>query len=183
MSLRRKHIHREKGIPDIESLLFEDHEMIKRAAAECMCNLVYCEEVCANITFLLWSKVEGCLGVSYLNRSWVENRNHLDRFVKSFFKVADLFLQENTTERVKLFTLYSGEEDELLARYKFFCVMWIEFKPQRASFMFILYCIFRACSGALAIVTDNPKICEKVAEVNNNSMSSFYRPFLFYFDV
>jgi hypothetical protein len=31
--------------------------------------------------------------------------------------VADLFLQENTTERVKLFTLFSGEEDELLARY------------------------------------------------------------------
>ncbi|XP_028404968.1 protein unc-45 homolog A-like [Dendronephthya gigantea] len=92
----RKHIFHERGIPDIESLLFEDHEMVRRAAAECMCNLVYCQEV------------------------------------------ADLFLQENTTERVKLFTLYSGEEDELLAR---------------------------ACSGALAVVTDNPKICEKVAEV------------------
>lgn len=33
--------------------------------------------------------------------------------------MADLFLQENTTERVKLFTLFSGEEDELLARYIF----------------------------------------------------------------
>lgn len=41
----RKHIYRERGIPDIESLLFEDHEMIRRAAAECMCNLVYCDEV------------------------------------------------------------------------------------------------------------------------------------------
>ncbi|XP_046839151.1 protein unc-45 homolog A-like isoform X2 [Xenia sp. Carnegie-2017] len=92
----RKHIYRERGIPDIESLLFEDHEMIRRAAAECMCNLVYCDEV------------------------------------------AELFLQENTTERVKLFTLFSGEEDELLAR---------------------------ACSGALAILTDNPKICKKVSEV------------------
>ena len=92
----RKHIFRERGIPDIESLLFEDHEMIRRAAAECMCNLVYCQEV------------------------------------------ADLFLQENTTERVKLFTLFSGEEDELLAR---------------------------ACSGALAVLTENPKICDKVVEV------------------
>lgn len=92
----RKHIYREKGVPDIESLLFEDHEMIQRAAAECMCNLVCCQEV------------------------------------------ADLFLQENTTERVKLFTLLSGEEDVLLAR---------------------------ATSGALAVVTENAKVCEKVTEV------------------
>jgi hypothetical protein len=50
LSFNRKHIYRERGVPDIESLLFEDHEMIKRAAAECMCNLVYCQEVSVKAT-------------------------------------------------------------------------------------------------------------------------------------
>ena len=35
----------EKGVHWIESLQFEDHEMLRRAATECMCNLVACEEV------------------------------------------------------------------------------------------------------------------------------------------
>ena len=36
---------KEKGFPLIESLMFEDHDLIKRAATECMCNMVMCEEV------------------------------------------------------------------------------------------------------------------------------------------
>ena len=49
-----------------------------------------------------------------------------ERFSKWFLyvsQVADLFLQENTTERVKLFTLYSGEDDELLQRYMTFTLL------------------------------------------------------------
>ena len=41
----RRHIVKEKGFPLIESLMFEDHDMIRRAAAECMCNMVLCDEV------------------------------------------------------------------------------------------------------------------------------------------
>ena len=41
----RRHIVKEKGFPLIESLMFEEHDMIKRAATECMCNMVLCEEV------------------------------------------------------------------------------------------------------------------------------------------
>lgn len=36
---------KEKGFPLIESLMFDEHDMIKRAATECMCNMVLCEEV------------------------------------------------------------------------------------------------------------------------------------------
>ena len=36
---------KEKGFPLIESLMFDEHDMVKRAATECMCNMVLCEEV------------------------------------------------------------------------------------------------------------------------------------------
>ncbi|KAJ7389086.1 hypothetical protein OS493_033669 [Desmophyllum pertusum] len=41
----RRHIVKEKGFPLIESLMFDEYDMIKRAATECMCNMVLCEEV------------------------------------------------------------------------------------------------------------------------------------------
>ena len=40
---------KEKGIQYIESLQFEDHELLRRAATECMCNMVMNEEVCDDI--------------------------------------------------------------------------------------------------------------------------------------
>ena len=36
----RKRIVSERGIPSIEHYLYEDHEMLQRAACECMCNKV-----------------------------------------------------------------------------------------------------------------------------------------------
>lgn len=36
----------EKGVTDIENYMLEEHEMLKRAATECICNLVLSEEVC-----------------------------------------------------------------------------------------------------------------------------------------
>lgn len=41
----RRHIMKEKGFPLIESLMFDEHDLVKRAATECMCNMVLCEEV------------------------------------------------------------------------------------------------------------------------------------------
>ncbi|XP_038051819.1 protein unc-45 homolog B-like isoform X2 [Patiria miniata] len=41
----RNRILKEKGFSQIENYMFEDHDMIKRAATECMCNLVVSEEV------------------------------------------------------------------------------------------------------------------------------------------
>ncbi|KAL2092071.1 hypothetical protein ACEWY4_011869 [Coilia grayii] len=42
--LRRK-IVKEHALPDIEAYMFEEHDQIRQAATECMCNLVTCKEV------------------------------------------------------------------------------------------------------------------------------------------
>ena len=41
----RKRVVSEKGVTEIEQYMIDDHEMLKRAATECMCNLVLNEEV------------------------------------------------------------------------------------------------------------------------------------------
>ena len=91
----RRRIFKEGGFHYIESLMFEDHEMLRRAATEVMCNLVLLKEV------------HECY-------------------------------YSDEVERVKLLTLFSGEEDESLAK---------------------------AASGALAQLTRDPKICTKVMAV------------------
>uniref|UniRef100_A0A8C4Q1G4 Unc-45 myosin chaperone A n=1 Tax=Eptatretus burgeri TaxID=7764 RepID=A0A8C4Q1G4_EPTBU len=69
----RKKIVKEKAVPAIENYMFEEHEQIRQAATECMCNLV------------LHSQVQ------------------------------ELFVADGN-DRLKLLVLYSGEEDEALAR-------------------------------------------------------------------
>ncbi|XP_028268953.1 protein unc-45 homolog B [Parambassis ranga] len=41
----RVKIVKEKALPDIENYMFEEHDQIRQAATECMCNLVSCKEV------------------------------------------------------------------------------------------------------------------------------------------
>ncbi|XP_060928005.1 protein unc-45 homolog B [Limanda limanda] len=41
----RVKIVKEKALPEIENYMFEDHDQIRQAAVECMCNLVSCKEV------------------------------------------------------------------------------------------------------------------------------------------
>ena len=93
----RLRIHREGAVPLMESLMFEEHELIRRAATEALCNMLSLEQV------------------------------H-ERFYS------------DDIERVKLWTLFSGEEDEKLAL---------------------------AASGGLAQLTHDPKLCEKVMEVKS----------------
>ncbi|XP_074607020.1 protein unc-45 homolog B-like isoform X1 [Acropora palmata] len=95
----RRHIVKEKGFPLIESLMFDDHDMVKRAATECVCNMVMCEEV-----FKMYEK------------------------------------EDAPTERVKLLTLLSGEEDFELSR---------------------------AASGALAILSSSEKVCKQIIKVSS----------------
>ena len=47
----RKRILKEQGFPDIEQYMYEDHKMLRRAATECMCNLVSQEEVSCTHAF------------------------------------------------------------------------------------------------------------------------------------
>ena len=93
----RQRIIKEGGVPLMESLMFEEHELIRRAATEALCNMIQVPEV------------------------------H-DRFFK------------DDIERVKLWTLFSGEDDIYLAR---------------------------AASGGLAQLTCDPTLCSKVMEVKS----------------
>jgi len=93
----RQRIISEGGVALMESLMFEEHELIRRAATEAMCNMIQVPEV------------------------------H-----KRFFS--------DDIERIKLWTLFSGEEDVQLAR---------------------------AASGGLAQLTCDPELCGKVMEVKS----------------
>ncbi len=93
----RHRIFKEGGVVQMESLMFEEHDLIRRAATEALCNMIQMPEV------------------------------H-ERFVS------------DDIERVKLWTLFSGEEDFELAR---------------------------AASGGLAQLTHDPRICTKVMQVKS----------------
>ncbi|XP_069034323.1 protein unc-45 homolog B [Embiotoca jacksoni] len=41
----RLKIVKEKALPEIENYMFEEHDQIRQAATECMCNLVTCKEI------------------------------------------------------------------------------------------------------------------------------------------
>lgn len=41
----RRKIWSEKGLTDIESYMMDDHEMLRRAATECICNLLQFDDV------------------------------------------------------------------------------------------------------------------------------------------
>lgn len=47
----RVKIVKENALPDIENYMFEQHDQLRQAATECMCNLVTCKEVRMNNHF------------------------------------------------------------------------------------------------------------------------------------
>ena len=94
----RQRIYKEGAISTIEGLMFEEHDLIRRAATELMCNMIQLQDV------------------------------H-ERFYS------------DDVERVKLLTLFSGEEDEGLVL---------------------------AASGALAQLSHDPKICKKILQVKSS---------------
>ena len=94
----RRRIFSEGAVVDMEGLMFEEHEMIRRAATEALCNMIPLQEV------------------------------H-ERFYN------------DDIERVKLWTLFSGEDDPALAR---------------------------AASGGLALLSRDTKICQKIMTVTKS---------------
>ena len=93
----RQRIYKEGAVATVEGLMFEDDDMIRRAATEMICNMIQLQDV-------------------------------YDRFYK------------DDVERVKLLTLFSGEDDEGLVI---------------------------AASGGLAQLSFDPKICRKILEVKS----------------
>lgn len=104
---RRQKILKEKAVPMIEGYMFEEHEMIRRAATECMCNLAMSKEVRAargsRQTGAWWHPCPTWLCCSPLSPPLL------------WPQVQDLFEAEGN-DRLKLLVLYSGEDDELLRR-------------------------------------------------------------------
>ena len=70
-----------------------------------------------------------------------------------------MYVKDSPTERVKLMTLFAGEEDFELARSDLLlCVSLIVCTD-------CCLLVNRAASGALAMLTTNKRICEKMMEV------------------
>ena len=59
----RRRILKEDGFSQIEQYMFEEHPMLRRAATECMCNLVVQEEVRHRTNFFFVDKSMLHLGV------------------------------------------------------------------------------------------------------------------------
>lgn len=49
----RKRILKEGGFTNIEQYMYEDHQMLRRAATECICNMVVQDDVSHTLTNLL----------------------------------------------------------------------------------------------------------------------------------
>lgn len=45
LSHPRQKIFKERALPDIENYMFENHDQLRQAATECMCNMVVNKEV------------------------------------------------------------------------------------------------------------------------------------------
>ncbi|NWH67821.1 UN45A protein, partial [Geococcyx californianus] len=94
----RQKILKEKAVPMIEGYMFEEHELIRLAATECMCNMAMSKEVRAGLGHA------GC-----------PHGSPCPKLPRWPLQVQELFLAEGN-DRLKLMVLYSGEEDERLRR-------------------------------------------------------------------
>lgn len=59
MLFHRQKIIKEKAVPKIEGYMFEEHELVRASATECMCNLVLSTEV--RQTFMYDCMAQICL--------------------------------------------------------------------------------------------------------------------------
>lgn len=92
----------------IEGYMFEDHELIRRAATECMCNLAMSKEVRLDPGSHVGRRAE--VPVPWVGLAPADLVSLL-----LWPQVQDLFEAEGN-DRLKLLVLYSGEDDELLRR-------------------------------------------------------------------
>lgn len=69
----RKKIVAEKGLASIEHYMTEDHEMLRRAGTECMCNMVMNEQVSlCNVVYLYCTQPSFCCHSTFT----VKLKNH-----------------------------------------------------------------------------------------------------------
>lgn len=105
LSFHRMKILKEKALPEIENYMFEEHDQIRQAATECMCNLVCCKDV--------WNY--------YLEYIMLIKCSHFCKFGckywpdSLFWQVQDRYLQDGN-DKLKLLILLCSEDDEQLQR-------------------------------------------------------------------
>ncbi|KAL0619784.1 Protein unc-45-like protein A [Plecturocebus cupreus] len=105
----RQKILKEKAVPMVEGYMFEEHEMIRRAATECMCNLAMSKEVRVGPGAHDRRGCRDTCALAGLCTPLTWSTPHI------WPQVQDLF-EAQGNDRLKLLVLYSGEEDELLQR-------------------------------------------------------------------
>lgn len=97
--LYRVKIVKENALPDIENYMFEQHEQIRQAATECMCNLVTCKEVS------IFKLLKTSINVAHVQFAEDMNRCGL--------KVQQRYLDDGN-DKLKLLVLLCGEDDDNL---------------------------------------------------------------------
>lgn len=95
----RQKIIKEKAVPKIEGYMFEEHDLVRASATECMCNLVLSTEVRQYMREQHRYSSKMDLSLGYLVSPQVQK----------------LYLATGN-DRLKLLVLYSGEEDERLRK-------------------------------------------------------------------
>lgn len=104
----RVKILKEKALPEIEQYMFEDHDHIRQAATECMCNLVTCKEVRGHPSLLrTLSSHTVCVCDKLVTQCNI--------IVVCVFQVQDRYLEDGN-DRLKLLVLMCAEDDEKLQR-------------------------------------------------------------------
>lgn len=99
----RKKIVAEKGLASIEHYMTEDHEMLRRAGTECMCNMVMNEQVSlCNVVHSYCTQLSFCchsvFTVKHCSKNLIPDQNLLSlkpSFWKLYFYINLQIFQEN----------------------------------------------------------------------------------------
>lgn len=91
-------IVKENALPDIENYMFEEHEQLRQAATECMCNLITCKEVRVIKSPKTSSNTDSTCSVA-------------EDIDPCGFKVQQRYMEDGN-DKMKLLVLLCGEDDE-----------------------------------------------------------------------
>lgn len=99
---------KENALPDIENYMFEDHEQIRQAATECMCNLITCKEVRVDKSLNHHITLENVTSTNTRSTCSV-----CEKVNRCGFKVQQRYMADGN-DKMKLLVLLCGEDEEHL---------------------------------------------------------------------
>jgi len=143
-------------MPKIEGYMFEEHDLVRASATECMCNLVLSTEVrhIFNNNKIYWIN---------LKKSWTYQNAVCPQVQKLYLATGN--------DRLKLLVLYSGEEDERLRRAAAGTLAMLTaeqpelcaripgtVRKQHFHMLLFLYTFFEAHSSHCPLFSDDPLV-------------------------